>query len=337
VKILRQIRRSILHQKPVPWEVLTNERLREYTEKAFDRKNVSNKPRQILLEFAAFHDAIGLANNLAAAHYEPARNIFRNQPAICKKIIAPYEGRYFHGILRDVDSYGANFRNPMNHTPLMLAARAGNPALIEVLLERGADPERADNFGMTAMHVAITRAMLDKEFARGVFPAIYSKVALRSTSVQAEGRLIKIDSHIAEFMLFHAMLCILRLQVHNPLTNSYFQGVATKDYLDGLGHFPDSVLSERRKVRQYLSGVLARNEVGRDYAYNRKIFLRMAQGHYVLNPQLSIRVGDSWAGIYDVFNLEFARNHPHPYSVHFLERLSLAVESSSLGPDPDIA
>jgi len=35
--------------------------------------------------------------------------------------------------------------------------------------------------------------------------------------------------------------------------------------------------------------VLSRNEVARDYAYNRALFMRVAQGWYQFNPQLAVR------------------------------------------------
>jgi len=61
--------------------------------------------------------------------------------------------------------------------------------------------------------------------------------------------------------------------------------------------------------------VLARNEVERDYAYNRALFKRVAQGWYQLNPQLAVRRRDGeteiWVAVYRALNLplinEFAR------------------------------
>ena len=63
-------------------------------------------------------------------------------------------------------------------------------------------------------------------------------------------------------------------------------------------------------------GVLSRNEVERDYAYNRALFMRVAQGWYQFNPKLSVRrrQGDEelWTPIYAALNLplinEFSRD-----------------------------
>ena len=75
------------------------------------------------------------------------------------------------------------------------------------------------------------------------------------------------------------------------------------------------VRPERNK-RQHLSSVLSRNEVERDYAYNRALFMRVAQGWYQFNPKLSVRrrQGDEelWTPIYAALNLplinEFSRD-----------------------------
>jgi hypothetical protein len=83
-----------------------------------------------------------------------------------------------------------------------------------------------------------------------------------------------------------------------------------------------SVVRPERNKRQHLSGVLARNEVDRDYAYNRALFKRIAQGWYQFNPQLSVRrrQGDeeSWMPIYQALNLSLINEFSAPddwYSV----------------------
>ena len=66
------------------------------------------------------------------------------------------------------------------------------------------------------------------------------------------------------------------------------------------------VRPERNK-RAHLSSVLSRNEVERDYAYNRALFMRVSQGWYQFNPKLLVRrrQGDEeqWTSIYVALNL----------------------------------
>jgi len=54
----------------------------------------------------------------------------------------------------------------------------------------------------------------------------------------------------------------------------------------------------------YISSILSKNEVERDDRYNRKLFLRMRRGHYIINPKLSVRVEGEWRKIYDLLSLD---------------------------------
>ncbi len=51
-----------------------------------------------------------------------------------------------------VDAETANGRNAQGATLLMMAAQHGSPALVEYLLEKGADPKAANPLGATALH-----------------------------------------------------------------------------------------------------------------------------------------------------------------------------------------
>ena len=79
--------------------------------------------------------------------------------------------------------------------------------------------------------------------------------------------------------------------------------------LDAWQHLPASVVRPERNKRAHLSSVLSRNEVDRDYAYNRTLFYRVARGHYQFNPALSVRrkvKGEEvWVPVFDALNLRF--------------------------------
>jgi hypothetical protein len=77
-------------------------------------------------------------------------------------------------------------------------------------------------------------------------------------------------------------------------------------------------MPERRKRRAYISSILAKNEINRQDIYNRKLFLRIRQGHYILNPEMLIKVNEEWVNVYTVLHLEkvkeqycqFQKMHP---------------------------
>jgi hypothetical protein len=86
--------------------------------------------------------------------------------------------------------------------------------------------------------------------------------------------------------------------------------------LDAWGMLPGSVLKPERNKRSHLSSVLSRNEVDRDYPYNRKLFKRIAHGWYQINPRLAIRRRaqgvESWHPVLEALNLRLVHEFAHP-------------------------
>ena len=77
------------------------------------------------------------------------------------------------------------------------------------------------------------------------------------------------------------------------------------DVEDIANSFPNTILPEFRKKRTYLNAILSKNEVSRNDPYNRKLFLRIARGVYVINPDLDILVAeDHWMNAYDMMFTE---------------------------------
>ena len=74
------------------------------------------------------------------------------------------------------------------------------------------------------------------------------------------------------------------------------------DFADVLNHFPESVVPARRKKRAYISSILSKNEVSRQDPYNRKLFLRVRHGQYLINPRLALRVEGDWCRIYELLS-----------------------------------
>jgi hypothetical protein len=79
------------------------------------------------------------------------------------------------------------------------------------------------------------------------------------------------------------------------------KGLSMDDVTDICAKFPDNILSEFRKKRQYLNAILSKNEVDRIDPYGKKLFLRIGRGVYVLNPDLEILIAeDQWMNVYDM-------------------------------------
>ncbi|MDZ7743732.1 MAG: hypothetical protein U5Q03_18865 [Bacteroidota bacterium] len=79
------------------------------------------------------------------------------------------------------------------------------------------------------------------------------------------------------------------------------------DIEDIVAEYPDTVLPDYRKKRSYISANLAKNEIDGSNPWNRKLFIRVERGFYVLNPGLEIFIENQWRNVYDVMRIEKAR------------------------------
>jgi hypothetical protein len=310
------IRNGILKETPAPWPVFDQARVADLLVKVFREQAPGGKPRQQLYEYAACHDEPGLAASLAQyGRYDAAGGFERQRESLSRKSLASYHAANFRDVLQQCDRHGLEHRTPMNLTPLMAAAAAGNVALAEALLARGADPDAADHYGCNALHWAMRAAFRERGFARGPFAALYELLAPSGIDFNSGERLVRIDRHLSEYFLVQTLWALFKSRFTHRLRRSY-AAFETADILQAWEHLPANVVRPERNRRPHLSGVLARNEVERDYAYNRALFRRVSQGWYQFNPQLQVRrrtrETETWVPIFQALNLpfihEFARD-----------------------------
>jgi len=301
------IRRTILKQAPVPWPVFDAAKVRELLLKVFREQAPSSKMKQQLYEYATCFDEPMLAAYLAhEAKFDVAKSFQQQRVTLGRKSYAHYFATHFKDILRQCAQHGIEHRLPMNQTPLMAAAAAGNVALVEALLERGADREAVDHYGSNALHWALREAFRDPKFARGPFAALYELLAPASIDVNTGERLVRIDRHLSEYFLFQTLWTLFKSRFTHEQRRSH-GAFEPQAILEVWQHLPANVVRPERNKRQHLSSLLSRNEVERDYAYNRALFMRVSQGWYQFNPKLSVRSRQGgeelWTPIYGALNL----------------------------------
>ncbi|MBK5913244.1 ankyrin repeat domain-containing protein [Rhodocyclus purpureus] len=336
------IRKGILKQTPVPWPVCDEARTEELLIKVFREQAPGNKHHQQLYDVATSHDLPALASLLAVhGKFDAARRFNEQRPFQARKTYVGYFQRNFKEILRQCEQHGVDHRLPMNMTPLMAAAVAGNVPLVEALIERGADREACDHFGANALHWAMREAFRDANFARGAFATLYPLLAPASIDVNNGERLVRIDRHLSEYFLFQTLWALFR----SRFTHHQHKRLAAFDaqtVLDAWESLPISVLRAERNKRPHLSSVLSRNEVDRDYAYNRGLFKRVAQGWYQFNPALAVRRkadgGDSWQPIFEALNLpfiaQFAWDRFWPRIDEYLAMAGMPPRAEMIGLEP---
>ena len=172
----------------------------------------------------------------------------------------------------------------------MVGGIIGNKTLIKYLVENGAEVSLTDILGRNALQIVLAQAYCNKKYANTKLSSIYGLLAPSSINIKAEGKLIKIDNHLMEFFMFNVMRSILPEKCSEECSEDCFSpGFSAADFVEGLKYFPNNVLLERRKKRNYISGILSKNEVSSNNPYNRKIFKRTIRGYYILNPDLEIK------------------------------------------------
>lgn len=326
------IRQNVLRTKAVPWAVWDGNLLASSAERAYDPKEISNKPRQQLFDMALWHsldshlEALDgemrwpvASQLLANAHHG---SVLRAREALAVRHTKAYEKKNVKDILQQCDQYGVDHRTVLDATPLMLAAEAGNLPLVQALIERGADLARRDLFGHTAQHRTLARAARDPAYARGAFGAIWECVAAPFIDVQVDGRLVRLHQHQGEYLPLQLMMAGLKTlaselyhHFHDESETPRKAGGITRltgfdaAYLmRNLDAFPTTVWREDRRKRTYFNAVLARAELDSDYRPARRLWQRLMNGHYLPNPALRLRVlGDDgeeqWRPIYEVLAL----------------------------------
>ncbi|MEO7399695.1 MAG: AAA family ATPase [Polaromonas sp.] len=320
------IRQNVLKTQKPGWPVWDEVALRELLPKALLPGQISNKPRQALLDYALWHGQSGWIHDMAkASRFEPALRIAQAMDAashpyrhdkfdaqeapkfVVKRLDAvterqrqPYAGRAFKEVLRQCDQFGVDHRSYFNATPLMLAAQCGNVALVEALLGRGADPLLRDHYGHCAWDYALERFLDDAAHTEHHLDALYPLLSPPVLDVQTAGRLVRLERHQGEYWLLGVMLAsykrLYSQLVPNPQIHRNLKGFCADHLMRHAERLPDSVLRPERRRRTYFNGVLARAEVHSSYQPSRQLWLRTRNGYYVLNPEMQLRAhaGADW-------------------------------------------
>ena len=335
----RSIRETFLTFKPTPWQPWSETAIRALEPRALNAKDPSAKLKRALMDYALWHSQPKFIEDLAqrtnfdaavaisprgfvdihADHLSYFDGRDRDSPVAramklqTGRLLRPYSERAFKPVLAECDLYGVDHRVPCGATPLMMAARAGNLALAEALVQRGADLAATDDYGHTAWMVALCRAVAEPEFAELGLGPLFDLLAPAALDVQTAGRLVKLERHQAEYWLLSLMLASLKIQGSTMVDRDhsgyrYFRGFFADGLMATLELLPDRLWRAARRKRSYLNSVLARAEVGSGYLPARKLWERWNNGYYMPARDMHVRRRnargeDVWVPVTEALNL----------------------------------
>ena len=332
------IRRDILAIQPVPWRVLTPASLAELEREAFDPERFNKQAKQLMYEYAVACHVPWIFERLVALKFNRAREPSHDVAAVERKYAQDYHDRGLQAVHRQLDRYGLDFRNALNQTPLMIAAQVGRADLVHALVAQGANPRLRDNWGRTPLQIALRASFRSREYAHTRIGEVYNALASTSVNVRVDGRLVKLDKRQMEYFLLNGMMALLQDIVRVKI-EWRVPAFETRDFVQPLANFPEHVLPERRRRREYLSSVLARNEVLRPETCNRKLFLRVAHGLYIINPLLDLEVAeDEWVNVYDLIHIDALEretdNQPLSYFCSYVRKIQRAAAEAARHAEP---
>lgn len=327
------IRQTILGTQAVPWKIITPDTFEELKKEALNPANFNKQAKQLLYEYAIVYAVPYIFNELLCLKFNRATDPEQDHSSVERKYILDYQEKSLNELKRKINLYGVDFRDPLNQTPLMVAAKLGMMELISWLIKEGANTSLHDNWGRIPLQIALRQAFLDPAYARDRLGAVYAGLAPTCIRVKIDNRLIKIDGHRMEFFILHSMLAlfqeILRVKIKHRIP-----AFETGDFVHALAYFPEPVIPYTRRRRGYISAVLARNEVFRVAPYNRKLFVRISRGFYLPNPCLEIEIDEHWVNIYDLLRVDFLarekKNKNLQYLLHVIAEVRKEIEKAAL-------
>lgn len=312
------IRQEVLKPMPVPWTVMKADWLDELLPKMNPRSPSSKHLRQIL-DYAVLHGLSMLVEHLGGCYsYKPALEMYplelsawlekssamdvpesyqkvfqQARDQLLERHLAPYRQKSFKAILWDCEKYGVDHRNPLNYTPLMMAAMAGHVQLIDALLAKGAKIQQMDETHATAFLLSLRRAISDVKYAMEAFDQVYQRLRPDVVVVQVDGEVVRLTPDRGEYLVFLIMVAeglFLQSVINGEDQLASRRKGFTAAYLTrNLEFFPECVWPAAWRNEAHVSRVLSRSERYSSDPAACRLWERRGESHYVLRRDMDLR------------------------------------------------
>ncbi len=302
-----EIRRSILEITEPDWEPITPDNREDLREQALDPDYFNKKAKDLLFAYALMYDDIESIMDLSDLKYRRADRYESEKGSVLRKYYSEYISDNVQAVEQNIRKYGVDYRDQFNMTPLMAAVQSGSMKILELLTACGANASLTDNLGKNAFQISLYHSWSSPGYLRKL-DRICTYLLTDNIKISVDDCLIKIDSHKIEYFLLNFFIALQHLIVYED--HDFFlapKGVKAGDLEKAVEDYPEIMLPEYRKKRTYLSANLSKHEAGSSNPYNKKLFLRLYRGYYVLNPGLAVWVNEKWVKVYELMNTEEVR------------------------------
>ncbi len=300
------IKKNILELKKPDWEPITYENIAELKKKALDPNVYNKKAKDLLFMYSLLYNDQNSIDSLAKLKYKKAEHPEFERNSINRKYYSNYNNDNVKGVEQNIKKYGVNYRDQFNLTPLLAAAENGSVKVVDFLLEQNADTDVVDNGGRNPFRIAINKLYFSPQ-SISKLEEIFSRLLTDNIKVRVNDRLVKIPNRKMEYFLLNIFMTLQDLIIHDSRITWEGKGVKAGDLEKVIAHYPELIIPDYRKKKNYISSLLAKNEMDSKNPYNNALFIRVERGYYCINPKLSVLVGDKWVNVYKFTGLNIVK------------------------------
>ncbi len=297
------IRKTMLKVEKPDWEPITPDNLGDLKKKALNPDHFNKKAKDKLFAYSLLYNDLDSIEKLSVLKYRKADNYEKERMSVFRKYYQHYQSDNVAVVEKNIRKYGANYRDQFNMTPMLSAASNGSIKILNMLKGYNANPDVMDNNGKSPIQIALLQSWFFVHY-KSKLDKLYEILLTDNIKIKVDNRLIKIDNHKIEYFLFHFFVSLQSILVKEKKNRWEPDGVAASNIENAASEYPENVLPDYRKKRSYISANLAKNEIDSSNPWNRKLFIRIERGFYVLNPDLEIFIENQWRNVYDIMRIE---------------------------------
>ncbi len=301
-----EIKSTILSIQKPEWDPVTPENINKLKEQALNAEFYNKKAKDKLFAYALLYNDIESIKKLSKLKYKKANDYEKERNSVFRKYYQPYQTNNIKAIKQNIIKYGVDYRDLFNLTPLLTASLMGNIKIIHMLSKYNANPNVTDNVGRNPLQLAIYQSYFSKTFVTKL-DIVYPVLVTDFIKTNVDGRLIKIDNHKIEYFLLSFFISLQDVIATGNKNRWKSKGIRAVDIEKTISSYPENIIPDYRKKRTYISANLSKNEKDGTNPWNRRLFIRIQRGYYVLNPDLEVLIDEKWKNVYDIMRIKKAK------------------------------